>query len=439
MTDEIAQAAAKLDVQLNAGQHRAALAILADVTAEKTHLLTGYAGVGKTVVLLVVAIVLRGRGTMVTMCAPTHQAVAVLAKKLKTADIAVASVTLARLLSLSPRPRGDRLVFTRRKGADPIEADVVLVDECSMIGTDLMGYIRRHLTGGRGVLFSGDPAQLPPVGEAESPTFSNRRHSHLDTIVRQAASNPIIAAAHQIRAQQGRAVDWSWCKGAKTEAGGIYLPRDLDAWMHKAFTSAEFQTDPTSFRYLAWTNRRVADVNAKVRGWLYGENIATPFVVGERALLRAPIVVNENIVANTNEEARVTAIEASEHVWQASKPIRQRTWSAVIPTWKMKLKRDEGDGFEAHMIRDHAPYEAAQEKLRGAERWKDLHAMRQFFGNFQAVYARTVHTSQGETHKHTFLDLPDIRRRMHDNPLEMQQLCYVGVTRPTTSLILAGI
>lgn len=439
MSDEITRAASRLGVELNNGQRRAVLAILADMAKERTHLLTGYAGVGKTVVLLVVAIVLRSRGLAVTMCAPTHQAVAVIGKKLKVADVAVSSVTLASLLSLSPRPRGDRLVFTRRKAADPIEADVVLVDECSMISADVMFYVRRHLTGGRGVLFTGDPAQLPPVGEAESLTFANERHTHLDTIVRQAANNPIISAAHQIRAQQGHAVDWSWCKSAKTEAGGIYRPRDLDAWLHRAFTSDEFQADPTAYRYLAWTNRRVADVNARVRSWLYGEDIPTPFVVGERALLRAPIVVSESIVAHTNEEARVTEIAAGEYVWQVPERGKQRGWSAAIPTWKMKLKRDQGDSFEAHMVRDERPYEAAQEKLREAHRWKDLHAMRQFFANFQAVYARTVHTSQGETHKHTFLDIPDIRRRMHDNPLEMQQLCYVGATRPTTSLILAGI
>jgi hypothetical protein len=37
------------------------------------------------------------------------------------------------------------------------------------------------------------------------------------------------------------------------------------------------------------------------------------------------------------------------------------------------------------------------------------------------------------------LDVPDIRQRARDNPLETQQLCYVGATRPTTSLILAGV
>ena len=69
----------------------------------------------------------------------------------------------------------------------------------------------------------------------------------------------------------------------------------------------------------------------------------------------------------------------------------------------------------------------------------DLHDLKQRFGQFQVVYARAVHTAQGETHRHTFLDVGDIRQRARANPLETQQLSYVGATRPTNSLILAGV
>jgi exodeoxyribonuclease-5 len=110
----------------------------------------------------------------------------------------------------------------------------------------------------------------------------------------------------------------------------------------------------------------------------------------------------------------------------------------------MKLRNEEGLEYEAHMLRATQAYEAALKRIaREAdtvpERWGDLHAMKQFFGNYQPVYARTVHTAQGETHKHTFLDVADIRQRAKGNPLEAQQLAYVGATRPTTSLILAGV
>jgi hypothetical protein len=78
-----------------------------------------------------------------------------------------------------------------------IEADVILIDECSTIASDVMAHIRQHLKG-RGLLYSGDPAQLPPVGEAASKTFATK--SHLDEIVRQAtARHPDLGSLRWLR------------------------------------------------------------------------------------------------------------------------------------------------------------------------------------------------------------------------------------------------
>jgi hypothetical protein len=90
----------------------------------------------------------------------------------------------------------------RRKKAEPVEADIVPIDKCSMIDSTVMRYIRQYLKG-RDVLFSGDPAQLPPVGEIASESFFTPSFSHLEEIVRKAADNPIIATAYRIRTQQG--------------------------------------------------------------------------------------------------------------------------------------------------------------------------------------------------------------------------------------------
>jgi hypothetical protein len=179
-----------------------------------------------------------------------------------------------------------------------------------------------------------------------------------------------------------------------------------------------------------------------VRGWLYGDCLPTPFMPGERALLRSPIVRDEAILANTNEEFTVVEIERDEHAWRVAGRRGLPGWAQTIPTWKMKLRRDDDGGeFEAEMVRATHAYDSALRKIAseaGEVGERDLHRMKQYFGNFQSVYARTVHTAQGETHKHTFLDVADIRQRAKGNPLEAQQLAYVGATRPTTSLILAG-
>jgi exodeoxyribonuclease V len=68
----------------------------------------------------------------------------------------------------------------------------------------------------------------------------------------------------------------------------------------------------------------------------------------------------------------------------------------------------------------------------------DLHAMKQSLGKFQVVYARMVRTAQARRTPLMLLDVTDIGRRVRDNLLEAQQLCYVGATRPTTSPAVAG-
>jgi hypothetical protein len=60
-----------------------------------------------------------------------------------------------------------------------------------------------------------------------------------------------------------------------------------------------------------------------------------------------------------------------------------------------------GNSVCAEEVRNDAVYSRAMHKIRveadiTAGRWMDLHVMKQFFGNFQAIYARTVHTAQGD-------------------------------------------
>jgi exodeoxyribonuclease V len=278
------------DPELTADQAEALRKIEAAYEPGASYLLTGHAGSGKTYLMQRLTKNMLAKKRRIVLSAPTHKAVAVLARKLAEANIKdVPCRTIHSILSLTPKPRTDRLVFERERDAEPVTADVVVVDECSMVSEDLYRHIKRHLPNAF-VLFVGDPAQLPPVGEVESQTFGTKNRSHLTTVVRQAAGNPILAAASIIRASQGGSVDMSWCAPSALEnKQGIFLPADAaHRWMKRAFTSPEFDADPDSFRYLAWTNSRVHQMNELIRTWRYGANIPTPFMHGESALFRAP-------------------------------------------------------------------------------------------------------------------------------------------------------
>jgi exodeoxyribonuclease-5 len=433
-----------MSADLNDDQNNAVGEIMAAMSPGVTHLLTGFAGSGKTTLVQVLADRLVKAGQKVALTATTHKAVAVLARKYRTAGIAdVACVTIHSLLSLTPKPRGDRLVFERKKHAEPVTADVVVIDECSMVSEEMMVHIRRHLKCAF-VLLVGDPAQLPPVGETESQTFGTKSRSHMSVIVRQGADNPVLNAAHIIRCSQGGAMDWDWTKPAKAAPFGVFSPGPaIDMWMRKGFTSKEFAADPDTFRYLCWTNDRVAQVNRKVRRWLYGDNIPTPFMPGERALVRQPLVRDGSIILATNEEASVVSIEAGIFERRFDTRFDAPGWSASIASWKMVLRKDDGEEVEVHSIRDEGEYNRvlariADEAADNRERWGDHHSFKSSVARLQSIYAMTVHTSQGSTFRNVFIDVPDIRRRASSNLLEAQQLFYVAATRPTHALVLVG-
>lgn len=411
--------------KLNASQQKAEAEIEESIRLGRQHLLTGDAGYGKTRLMQVIAAKDRGWKDMV-LTAPTHQACGVLRLKMEAAGANVSVITTHALLGLKPVYHGTKLRFERDPHAEPVSADIIGVDETSMLGGELTDLLNRW-THGRPVIFSGDQGQLFPVGEGESPTFQVPHHSHLDEPIRQALGNPILEAAWAIRAcQQRDRMDWSWVKPAHNKPHGVYVPDNPDAWLKKAFTSSDFNWDSMTFRMLCWTNARVAELNQRIRYWRYGETPG-PFIEGERALIRSPVIKKRQIVLHTNEEVTVKQI----------KPGNRRG----VRTWDLCVE-DNNDG--PHELQIAADPNALQAKLAemadscrsGRKDWKSFYTLKDGFVSIQPIYALTVHNSQGITTRNSFLDLPEMRRWVRQNHAEGSRGLYVAATRSTHGLFL---
>ncbi|MEZ7136161.1 ATP-dependent RecD-like DNA helicase [Komagataeibacter sp. SM21] len=427
---------------LTACQERALAEILAARGVSATHLLTGYAGTGKTTLMQQVARALRKRGAEVVFTAATHKATAVL--RARVGNLAPCR-TIHNVLSLQPGAQDGREVLQRADRPEPITADVIVIDECSMVGSELMRWVR-ELVPDRFVLFVGDPAQLPPVGEAISPSFAIRSASHLNTVVRQAADNPLVAAATAIRESQGGPLDWSWCRASHHDGAGLFVPRAPDEWMRRAFTSDEFRADSDAFRYLCWTNARVDAINRIVRRWVHGGETPTPFVAGERVIARTPVmdVEGRRVMVATNEEAEVAAIRPTvlRHAFPATSKVAG--WTTELPIHEVVLRTLAGDETPVPILRPGADMGAIERRLKNEAaqdraRWQHRFVFRRGIGRLQAVYAMTVHTAQGSTFGRVFVDVGDIARRASANLLETQQLLYVAATRPSKAMILTGL
>lgn len=164
--------------------------------------LGGYAGTGKTTVIKFLLASLRHKYSIV-VCAFTGKAVHVLGKK------HVMAQTMHSLM-YNVIPQSDGTIKFEKKAFLEADPDLIIVDESSMISTDLY---RDLLSFNRRYLFVGDPGQLEPVGA--NPNLMQFPDMILSKIHRQAESSPIITFANNIR-QGGRPVitkvDGLWIK-----------------------------------------------------------------------------------------------------------------------------------------------------------------------------------------------------------------------------------
>ncbi len=158
-------------------------------------ILTGGPGTGKTTVVRALLRIFDVSGLKTAVLAPTGRA----AKRMSEAAICEAK-TIHRALEME---RSDELFpVYRRCAADPLEADVVIVDEASMIDVMLMSALLSALKRGCRIILIGDVNQLPSVGAGcvLSDLIESNRFCTicLDEIFRQSEESLIITNAHRI-------------------------------------------------------------------------------------------------------------------------------------------------------------------------------------------------------------------------------------------------
>lgn len=162
------------------------------IAAESFSILTGGPGCGKTTTTKVLVQLLKSMKLQILLAAPTGRA----AQRMSEV-IGSEAKTIHRLLEWSPHEGG----FVKNE-EEPLEADFLIVDECSMLDISLASNLLRAVPKRCKVLFIGDPDQLPAVGAGNvlSDLLQVQRvpRFQLTKIFRQAEKSSIIRYAHEI-------------------------------------------------------------------------------------------------------------------------------------------------------------------------------------------------------------------------------------------------
>ena len=184
---------------------------LADIQKQAIHstvqhgvlVLTGGPGTGKTTIIRGIIKVLEKAGCEILLAAPTGRAARRLAE-----SAGKEAKTIHRLLEYNPSE--GRFSFARNE-YQPLEADVVIVDEASMLDIVLASYLLRALATGCRLVLVGDIDQLPSVGAGNVLGDIIRSESmpviRLQEVFRQAEQSSIVLNAHKIN--QGKMPDFN--------------------------------------------------------------------------------------------------------------------------------------------------------------------------------------------------------------------------------------
>ena len=208
-----------IDIKLSEKQKEA----IESINENNVCIITGGPGTGKTTIIKAIIELYKKHGMKPVLCAPTGRA----AKRM-TETTGEEAKTLHRLLEIAGMA-DDTDNFNTNLLVTPIDGDIIIVDEASMLDMFLMNYLVKAIYKGTKLVLVGDIDQLPSVGPGsvlKDLIDSEQVHTiRLNQIFRQAAKSKIIVNAHRVN--EGKNFIEGKIKNTKLDEENIELLDDF--------------------------------------------------------------------------------------------------------------------------------------------------------------------------------------------------------------------
>lgn len=387
---------------------------------------TGYAGTGKTFCMREVVARCRSSAARFAYTAPTNKA----AKVLK--QVTGNACTIYSLLGLRVDKSGELKQVVAGKTPDLSELDVIVVDEASMVNRNLYDILR--VTAERWqlkVVFMGDLAQLPPVGEPSSHALTGSiTGANLTRVMRH--DNQVLSLATAIREQVNSIAPSIKVRNDNDGEQGVWkmAPRDFKAAIFAAAQRGDF-ADGMQAKIISWRNVRVAEYNSIARAGIFGADAIPGFyLVGDRVVAAGPCERGDDFLMGTDDEAIVEGVANCVH------PLEPKYHAIELKarTEDNRLVRLLTIHPASKQAFDNDSQSLAHEARSNPKLWKRFWEHKELFHDIRLAYAITAHRSQGSTYETAFVDASDIL--YNRDRQEAFRCLYVACTRPTKKLII---
>ena len=395
---EIQNVEAKLGIQFEELQRKA----IFEAFESGILVLTGGPGTGKTTTLNAIIKLFENRDLEIELTAPTGRA----AKRM-TELTGREAKTIHRLLEVEWGEE-DKQQFTRNE-RNPLNCDVIIIDEASMIDAVLFDNLLKALRLSCRIILVGDSDQLPSIGAGNvlndilsSDIFPSIR---LRKVFRQASKSMIVNNAHAII--NGEKADF-----LKKESDCFFMP-----WADK------YQTVETVIQLIAERLPLAYNINP-----LTDVQILCPSRMLDTGTVNLNNLLQERLNPHRNGQAQL-----------AYKGVYFRVGDKVMQiknNYDLQYKKDNGE-YGSGVFNGDVGYITDIDIRGGIVKVKfddrEVTYFSEDFSQLELAYAVTVHKSQGSEYDYVIIPLCDVPTK-----LMYRNLLYTAVTRAKKMLIIVG-
>jgi ribA/ribD-fused uncharacterized protein len=348
----------------------------------------------------------------------------VLSEKLKDRGLAIQATTIHKVLGIKPLKENSEIEFDAGGNDTVMQNKLIIVDEASMLGMTLWTYMTPYFKRVK-FIFTGDPAQLPPINETRAACFELCDDKVSMTEVMR-HGGPVLEEATAVRGLPHGAYQPVQALGENNNVFCYKRPdwfAVIDGLVSDPEKRRMFMKDPNFFRIVAWRNRTVDSLNNYVRGLLHPGKELEQVMVGDLLVLNSP---HGDLF--TGDEFWVLSVTSSTESGWKCLDLKLEPVDEPGAVKKVKVLNVDEQGRFAQRLK-----ELAAQAKQARYLWKEYWALKEMFAELSHAYAMTVHKSQGSTFRNVLVDYNDIK---DCSGSELNKLIYVALTRASKNVIM---